>query len=88
MPERPLQCPWANYPSHARNRQLQVDGTRPLVSGYCASHETCGSCAGTTFKPNILLQQGRGFEFVPCPYCSPAEFRRRVARWQDKGGRP
>lgn len=80
MPDRPLGCPWANYPTHRKNRELQVDGDRPIVYGYCPQTETCGSCAGTTFKPNILLQQGRGFSFVPCPYCRPADYRRRVER--------
>jgi hypothetical protein len=84
MPDRPRSCPWFNYPTHRKNRKLQVDGYRPIVYGYCPQTEDCGSCAGTTYKPNILLQQGREHEFVPCPYCLPEEYRRRVERLKDK----
>jgi hypothetical protein len=81
---RPRECPWANYPTHKRNRELQVNGERPLVYGYCAQERECGSCAGTLYKPNLVVEQGRSFLFVECPYCSPAAYRRRVERWKDK----
>lgn len=78
MPDRPRSCPWWNYPTHKKNRELKVDDYRPIVYGYCAQNDDCGSCAGTTYKPNILLQLGRPFTTVPCPYCNPEDFRKRV----------
>lgn len=84
MPDRPRYCPWANHPTHNKNRKLQVDGYRPIVYGYCPQTDECGSCAGTTYKPNIVLQQGREHDTVPCPYCLPEEYRRRVERLKTK----
>ena len=73
-------CPWQNYPTHRRNKQVQVHGDLPLSYGYCAQELDCPSCAGTLYKPNILLEQGRGFLFVECPCCDPVGYRRRVDR--------
>lgn len=81
---RPRACPWANHPTHNKNKQLQVNGERPVVYGYCGQEAECASCAGTLFKPNLLIQQGRSFEFVECPFCSPELFRKRVAKLKDK----
>lgn len=78
------QCPWQNYPTHRRNRQLQCHGDLPLSYGYCSQDLGCPSCAGTLYKPNILLEQGRPFVFVECPCCDPEGFRRRVAKLKDK----
>jgi hypothetical protein len=78
------QCPWQNYPTHRRNRQLQCHGDLPLSFGYCAQDVGCPSCAGTLYKPNILLEQGRPFVFVECPCCDPEGFRRRVERLKAK----
>lgn len=80
MPDRALSCPWQNFPSHRKNRELQVNGDVPLVVGYCPEEERCASCAGTGYKPNLLLQPGRPFTFVECPYCQPEAYRRRVGR--------
>jgi hypothetical protein len=77
---RPRACPWANHPTHSKNKQLQVNGERPVVYGYCGQDTECASCAGTLFKPNLLIQQGRSFEFVECPYCTPELYRKRVTR--------
>lgn len=77
---RPRACPWANHPTHSKNKQLQVNGERPVVYGYCGQDTECASCAGTLFKPNLLIQQGRTFEFVECPYCTPDLYRKRVVR--------
>lgn len=84
MPERPSSCPWFNYATHSKNRQLQVDGTRPIVYGYCPQNDECGSCAGTGYKPNLLLQLGRPFDFVPCPYCLPDAYKKRVEKLKAK----
>lgn len=81
---RPRACPWVNHPTHNRNRELQVNGERPLVYGYCAQEKECGSCAGTLYKPNLTIEQGRSFLFVECPFCSPEAYRKRVERWKDK----
>ena len=77
-------CPWQNYPTHRRNKQVQVHGDLPLSYGYCAQELDCPSCAGTLYKPNILLEQGRGFLFVECPCCDPVGYRRRVERLRDR----
>jgi hypothetical protein len=77
-------CPWQNYPTHKRNRELQVDGYKPIVYGYCPQAEDCSSCAGTTYKPNIVKQLGRPFERVPCPHCRPEDYKRRVERLKEK----
>jgi hypothetical protein len=84
MPERPRRCPWENYPTHKKNQQLQVNSDRPIVYGYCAQGEECGLCAGTTYKPNLLLQVGRPFDFLPCPYCQPQDYRRRAEKLKAK----
>ena len=84
MPDRARSCPWWNYPTHQKNRDLQVDGYRPIVYGYCPQSADCASCAGTGFKPNLLLQMGRPFDFVPCPYCRPGDYTRRVERLKPK----
>lgn len=76
----PRTCPWQNYPTHRRNRELQVNGERPIAYGYCGQDATCGSCAGTLYKPNLVIEQGRSFEFVECPYCQPEAYRKRVER--------
>ncbi|MBM4280099.1 MAG: hypothetical protein FJ137_04885 [Deltaproteobacteria bacterium] len=78
------QCPWQNYPTHKRNTQLQCHGDLPLSYGYCSQDLGCPSCAGTLYKPNIVLEQGRPFVFVECPHCDPAGFRKRVERLKDK----
>ena len=85
MRARPRSCPWVNYPSHRQNRQLQVNGERPVVFGYCGDDPACASCAGTTFKPNLIIEQGRSFTFVECPYCQPDAYRRRVSRLRPAG---
>jgi hypothetical protein len=90
MPERqpirarPRACPWANYPTHSRNRELQVSGERPLVYGYCPQEVGCASCAGTLYQPNLRIEQGRSFIFVECPFCRAEEYRKRVARLKPK----
>ncbi len=73
-------CPWQNRPTHRRNRELQVSADVPISYGYCAVDEDCASCAGTGYKPNILLQLGRETLTVPCPYCQPEKYRKRVER--------
>jgi hypothetical protein len=78
------QCPWQHYPTHNRNKQLQCHGDLPLSYGYCAQDLECTSCAGTLYKPNIALEQGRGFVFVECPCCDPVGYRKRVERLKDK----
>lgn len=82
--ERPRACPWVNYPTHAKNRELQVNGERPVVYGYCPQEPTCASCAGTYYKPNLLIEQGRSFQFVPCPYCSPEAYKKKVVKLRAK----
>ena len=77
-------CPWQNRPTHNRNKQLQVHGDLPLSFGYCSQDMGCPSCAGTLYKPNIALEQGRGFLFVECPCCDPGGYRKRVERLKDK----
>ena len=84
MRARPRACPWANYPTHGRNREIQVNGERPLVYGYCSQDKECGSCAGTLYKPNLTIEQGRSFLFVECPFCRAEEYRKRVVRMKDK----
>lgn len=84
MPERPHRCPWENYPTHSKNREVQVSADRPIVYGYCSQNAECAECAGTTFKPNLVLQVGRAFEFLPCPFCSPDPYRRRVEKLKAK----
>lgn len=73
-------CPWQNRPTHRRNLELQVDASVPISYGYCPVDEDCASCAGTGYKPNILLQLGRETQTVPCPYCRPDDYRRAVER--------
>lgn len=82
--ERPRQCPWANYPTHSKNRELQVNGFRPIVYGYCPQDPHCASCAGTQYKPNLVIEQGRSFTFVPCPYCSADAYKKKVERLRKK----
>ncbi len=82
--KRVAQCPWQTRPTHKRNRQIQVDGYRPIVYGYCPQDEDCASCAGTGFKPNIEVRMGRDYDFVPCPYCAPEDYKKRVERLKDK----
>lgn len=84
MPARPFSCPWANRPTHRKNRQLRVDAYRPIVYGYCPQDEDCGSCAGTGYKPNIELKLGRPFDYVPCPFCDPDGYKKRVERLKPK----
>jgi len=84
MRARPRGCPWANYPTHKRNGELQVNGERPLVYGYCAQDKECASCAGTLLKPNLLIEQGRSFTFVECPFCQPDAYRKRAAKLKSK----
>ncbi len=78
------QCPWQHHPTHNRNKQLQCHGDLPLSYGYCSQDIGCPSCAGTLYKPNIALEQGRGFTFVECPCCDPVAYRKRVERLKDK----
>ena len=87
MSERAHACPWQNYPTHRKNRKVQVNGDQPIVYGYCAQAESCSFCAGTGYKPNILLQQGRDSQFIECPHCEPEAYKRRVARLQSRPGR-
>ena len=82
MRAKPRTCPWENYPTHRRNHELQVNGERPIVYGYCAQELECASCAGTLYKPNLVVQQGRSFVFVECPFCNPTAYRKRVERLQ------
>ena len=77
-------CPWQHYPTHKKNKQLQCHGDLPLSYGYCSQDLGCPSCAGTLYKPNILLEQGRPFVFVECPHCDPEGYRKRVERLKDK----
>lgn len=84
MRARPRACPWANYPTHSKNRELQVNGERPLVYGYCPQEKECASCAGTLYKPNLVIEQGRSYLFVECPFCRPLDYRKRVVRLKDK----
>jgi hypothetical protein len=83
MRARPRACPWANYPTHSRNKEIQVNGERPLVYGYCGQEKECASCAGTLYKPNLRIEQGRSFLFVECPFCRAEDFRKRVVRLKD-----
>jgi hypothetical protein len=80
MAKRVAMCPWVNYPTHNKNREIQVSGERPIVFGYCGDDDDCASCAGTRYKPNLLIQQGRSFTFVPCPYCMVDAYRARVLK--------
>jgi uncharacterized Zn-finger protein len=80
----PRVCPWQNYPTHKRNRQLQVHGDVPLSYGFCGQELACSSCAGTLYKPNILLELGRPSLFVECPHCDPEGYRKRVERLRAK----
>jgi len=73
-------CPWVTRPTHSRNGELMVDQAVPLTYGYCAQDSDCAYCAGTGHKPNILLQLGRPFTTVPCPYCTPDKYRKLVAK--------
>ena len=75
MPNRAPRCPWAAYPTHRRNGQLQVSAARPIMYGQCGHLTTCSSCAGTLYKPNVHLPATGGFVFVPCPHCEPAAYR-------------
>lgn len=84
MPDRPRSCPFENRPTHRQNRQIRVNGYRPIVYGYCSQTPDCGFCAGTTFKPNLEIQQGRDFDYVPCPYCTPDAYKQRVERLKAK----
>ena len=84
MRARPRTCPWANYPTHKRNRELQVNGERPIVYGYCAQELECASCAGTLYKPNLVVEQGRSFAYVECPFCTPDLYRKRVKRMREE----
>lgn len=78
------QCPYQNRLSHKDNQELQVHGFRPIIYGYCSQLEDCGSCAGTLYKPNLTVQLGWGFQWVPCPYCRPDEYRKKVERLKKK----
>jgi hypothetical protein len=78
--ERPRACPWANHATHNKNRMLQVNGEIPIVAGYCAQEKDCAACAGTLYKPNLRIEQGRSFQFVECPFCTPDLYRKRVER--------
>jgi hypothetical protein len=80
----PLRCPWRNYPTHNRNREIQVHGDVPLSYGFCAQSLDCSHCAGTLMQPNILLERGRPSVFVECPHCQPELFRKRVERLKSK----
>jgi hypothetical protein len=73
-------CPWQTRPSHSKNRELQVNADRPIIFGHCPQDASCAFCAGTLYKPNLLLQIGRPFLFVPCPCCEPELYRKRFER--------
>ena len=77
---KPGTCPWTTYPTHSRNRELQCNGDRPIIFGHCPQAEDCAFCAGTLYKPNLLLQVGRPFTFAECPFCLPDLYRRRVEK--------
>jgi uncharacterized Zn-finger protein len=77
-------CPWQHYPTHRRNRQIQVHGDVPLSYGHCAQELDCAHCAGTLYQPNIALEVGRPSVFVECPFCDPEGFRKRVVRLRDR----
>lgn len=80
MKKRPESCPWQTRPTHKRNGQIQVDIAVPISYGYCSQDPDCSHCAGTGYKPNILLQLGRGTDTVPCPFCEPEKYRKAVER--------
>lgn len=84
MTERPRSCPFVERATHRKNRELKVDGFRPIVYGYCPQTEECASCAGTGYKPNFEIWKGRPFDFIPCPYCRPSDYQRRVERLKTK----
>lgn len=77
---RLLACPWATRPTHSRNGRILVDKWKPIVYGYCPQEPDCASCAGTHYKPNILLNVGRAQDSLPCPYCDPERYRKEVDR--------
>lgn len=77
---RPRICPWVTRPSHGKNGRIMVDKWIPVVFGYCPQDDDCASCAGTGFKPNILLNVGRPSDTVACPCCDPARYRKEVAK--------
>lgn len=88
---RPRFCPWVTRPTHSRNGRIQVDKWIPVVAGYCPIEVDCGSCAGTGFKPNILLNVGRPSDTVPCPYCEPVSYKKemqRLGKWQPPAEKP
>ena len=57
-----------------------MNGERPIVYGYCSQDKECASCAGTLYKPNLVVEQGRDFKFVECPFCNADGYRKRVER--------
>ncbi|MBN2360727.1 MAG: hypothetical protein JXR83_14835 [Deltaproteobacteria bacterium] len=81
-------CPWVTRPTHSRNGEIMVDQAVPLTYGYCSQDIDCAYCAGTGYKPNILLQLGRPFTTVPCPYCFPDKYRKAVSRLRGSVGTP
>jgi hypothetical protein len=77
---RPRYCPWVPRPTHEKNGRIMVDKWTPVVFGYCPQDDQCGSCAGTGFKPNILLNVGRPSDTVACPFCDPQRYRKEVEK--------
>ncbi|MEW5852654.1 MAG: hypothetical protein AB2A00_27970 [Myxococcota bacterium] len=77
---RPRYCPWVTRPTHEKNGRLQVDKWRPIAYGYCPQTPDCASCAGTLYKPNILMHIGRETDTVACPYCAPERYRKEVEK--------
>jgi hypothetical protein len=77
---RPLLCPWTTRPSHGKNGRIIVDKWLPVAFGYCPQVEDCASCAGTGFKPNIVINVGRPTDTVACPFCFPERYRKEVEK--------
>jgi uncharacterized Zn-finger protein len=67
-------------PSHDKNGRIMVDKWKPVAFGYCPQDPECASCAGTGYKPNILLNVGRPSDTVACPYCTPDKYRKEIER--------
>ncbi len=83
--QRPRYCPWVTRPSHGKNGRLVVDKWTPVVQGYCPVIGDCASCAGTGFKPNIVLNVGRPQDSVACPYCTPDRYKKeleKLGKWK------
>jgi len=67
-------------PTHDKNGRILVDKWIPVSPGYCPVEADCGSCAGTGFKPNILLHVGRPTDTLACPYCEPERYKKELQK--------